>query len=463
VGAKQGRNKPAGKAAEKSAGRRRFALVLFVVLFVGLFVGFAVAEGIGEPSVPSGDVAVVEGVPSEDGTISEAEFKRSLSQQAAQSGQKKMPKEGSEKYEELKTAAVTELLNQVWIRGEAEELGISVTPKQISTQLAQIKQQNFKAPGSYQEFLKSSNFTEEDVEARVEVQVLSQQIQESISNSAGQASKDEIEAYYEAEKATQFTQPASRDVRVIINKEKAEVEKAKAALEKDNSPASWKKVATKYSTDPSTKGNGGLQAGVTEELLKGELKDAIFDTPTNQLNGPLKYQGNWLVVEVVKLNPEEAQSLAEVRSQISTTLSQQNQEEAFSEFVAGFSSKWASRSFCASDFLVEGCSNYKSDGHPTSAVPSCYEADPEVPPTECPAPVAQAVPAMPGTVTPTQPKGEALPQRPRPEPPAEAPTGVPPTEGGAVPPPTAAPPEGAAPEGAAPEGAAPEGAPPQGE
>ncbi len=446
MGAKSGQSKKAGKAS----GRRRFALVLFAVLLIGLFAGFAVAQGIGQPSVPAGDVALVEGIPSEIGEVSEAEFKTSFAQQAAQSGQKKPPKEGSKKYEELKTAAVTELLEQVWLRGEAEELGISVTPKQVATELAQIKKENFKAPGSYGQFLKNSNFTAEDVERRVEVQVLSTQIQELVSGRAGQASKDEIQAYYDAEKASQFTTPASRDVRVVINKDKSEVEKAKEALEKDNSPTNWNKVAAKYSTDASTKGKGGLQTGVPEEFLKGELKKAVFETPTGQLGGPVKNAGSYILVEPVKLNPEKVQSLGEVRSQISSTLTQQNQEEALSEFIAGYGSKWTSRTFCASDFLVPNCSNYVSNGHPETAVPACYEADPKVAATECPAPVAQAVPALPGTVTESQPKGEPFPQRPRPQAPGE--TGTVPTEGGTVPPPTGAPPPAEAPPGAAPPG-----------
>jgi foldase protein PrsA len=444
VGAKSGQKKP---PAGGVSGPRRFALISFAVLLGGLFIGLALAEGLGSPSVPSGDVAIVEDIPEDIGTVTKAEFDRSLTQQAAQAGGK-APKEGSDKYEELKSAAMTELLEQVWLRGEAEELGISVTPKQVSAELAQIKEQNFKAPGSYQEFLKNSNFTPEDVEQRVEVQVLSNQIRETVSEGAGQASKAEIETYYEAEKATQFTTPSSRDVRVIINQDKAEVEKAQEALEKDSSPASWKKVAAKYSTDPSTKGKGGLQTGVPEEFLQGELKNAIFGSATNELTGPVKSTGNYLLVEVVKINPETEQSLAQVRSQISTTLTQQNQEEALNEFIAGYGSKWASRTFCAEGFEVQNCSNFVGDGHPTTAVPACYEADPEVPASECPAPVAQAVPALPGTITPTQPKGEAFPQRPRPQ--EAGTTGTAPTEGGAAPPTGTPPPTGAPPSGSTP-------------
>jgi foldase protein PrsA len=398
-------------------GRKRLALIVFGLVLACLFIGFAVAQGIGDPSVPSGDVAIVEGVPDEFDTVSEAELRRSIAQQAGQSGLKKPPKEGEEKYEELKTAALTELLDVVWVRGEAEEMGLSVTQKQIESELVQIKKTNFKAKGSYQKFLNESNFTQEDVNNRLEIQLLSTQIQEQITKGAAPASNSEIEAYYEAEQANQFTTPESRDVRVIINKDKSEVEKAKAALEKDSSPASWKKVAAKYSTDPTTKSKGGLQQGITEEFIKGELKKAIFDSPTNQLSGPVKYEGNYLLVEVVKLNAEKVSSLGEVKSQISSTLTKQKQEQAFSEFLANFQSKWTSQSFCAPGYTIETCANYVGTGHPSNATPSCYEANPKTPPTECPAPVVPISPALPGTVTPIKPKGEPFPQRPQPEPP----------------------------------------------
>ncbi len=446
MGAKSGKS-------GKSAGKQQLTLVLFAILFVGLFAGFAIAAEIGEPSVPSGDVALVQSVPSDIGHISEAQFKRVVLQQASQKGEKKLPKEASKKYEELKKAAMTEVLNAVWLQGEAEELGISVTKKQVETELAQIKKTNFKTEKAFQEFLKTSHFTPEEVNEKVELNLLSTQIQEQVKGEAPPASSSEISAYYEAEKAAQYTTKPSRDIRLIFNKKKPEVEKAKEELEKDHSPAAWKKVAPKRSSDSTTAAKGGLQPEITEEFVKGELKKAIFDSATGELVGPVEFEKNYFLIEVVKLNPEKVKPLSEVKSQISTTLAQQVQQEFFSEFVTGYQSKWQSRSFCASGYVVEACANYVGSGHPSSAPPACYEANPKTPATECPAPVGMTSPALPGTVTVVKPKGEPFPQRPRPEA-SSAASGA---EG-------TTPPEGveAAPEGAeaAPEGAeaAPEGA-----
>jgi parvulin-like peptidyl-prolyl isomerase len=432
----------AKRGQSRKSGRQRLALVIFGALFVILFAGYAIAEGIGHPSVPSGDVAIVTHVPKDIGTVSEADFKRALVQQAAQAKLKKPPKPGDEKYEELRTAALGELLDTIWIQGEAEELGISVTPKQIATELAQIKKTNFKTPAEYQKFLKTSHFTQADVLARVKLQLLSTQIQEAISKEAPPPSSAEISDYYNAAKSTQYTTAESRDVRVVVNKDKAKVEAAKAALEKDDSPASWKKVAAKYSEDPTTKTKGGLQPALTEELLASQeaLKSAIFGTPTGVVTGPVDVEGKFFVLEVEKLNPQKVKTLPEVSAEIKTQLTQQLAQEVFSEFVAEYQSKWSSRTFCAEGYVIERCANYVGSGHPTGAPPACYEANPKGgPPKECAAPVAQTKPALPGSGTVLKPQGEQLPQRPRPEGLEEGaesalPEGVPGTTG--TPPPT---------------------------
>ncbi len=446
MGAKAGqRGKPQGNQA---AGRQRLALILFGALFVLLFVGFAVTQGLGSPSVPSGDVALVEDVPDEIGQVSQEDFDRAVLQQVAQAKLKKAPEPGTEKYAELKVAALGELLDQVWIEGQAEELDISVTDKQVEDELVTIKKQSFKTDRAYDEFLKESKFTQEDVDARVRLQILSTQIQEKVSSEAPKLSSSAIEDYYNAEKATQFTTKESRDVRIIINKDEGEVEAAKAQLEDDSSPASWEKVAAKYSSDPTSKSKGGLQEEITEEFLQGALKEAVFNSATGELVGPVKFQTNFVLVEVVKLNPGKEQSLAEAKAQIESTLGQEKQQEFFSEFVTEYQTKWGQRTFCASsvtdgvekaqllDELAKRCANVTSSGRPANAPEACFEEDPKTPATECPSPVTPISPALPGTVTVTKPKGEPFPQRPQPENAGEAaegasevPPGTPPPTG----------------------------------
>lgn len=407
-----------GGASKRSAGGpaplQRLGLLAFGVVFVLLFVGFAIAEGLGQPSVPAGDVAIVKSVPSDLGTISQADYQKALVQTAARAGLKSIPQPGDSQYDQIKSAAMGDLFDTVWIQGEAEEMGITVSPQQIATQLAQIKKQNFKAKGSYEKFLQTSHFSPADVNQRVKLQLLSTQIQQQVGKNVATPSSSQIKDYYNAAKS-QFTQPETRDVRLVLNKDKAKVEQAKAALEKSDAPPSWQKVAKQYSTDASSKNSGGLRAGLSNGLIEEPVNSAIFNAQQGEVIGPVKTSLGYYVFEVEKITPETIQPLSQVQSQISSQLTQQAQQDAFSAFVADYGSKWQSRTFCASGYVIERCANFKGAAHPASAPPGCYEANPKGGlPDACPAPVQQLAPALPGTVTILTPQGQRMPQRPVP-------------------------------------------------
>jgi hypothetical protein len=203
-------------------------------------------------------------------------------------------------------------------------------------------------------------------------------------------------------------------VRVVVNENKKEVEEAQKALEADNSAASWKKVTKKYS--PTTAAQGGLQKEISEEFLQEPLKKDIFKSETGELIGPVKQAKSWLLLEVVTDHPEKVQTFPEVKATIEQTLAGEREQKYFSEWVAeDFQGKWTGRTHCASGFTIEQCANYKGTGHPAGASEACYEANPKVPAKECPAPVVQNQPALPGSVNAKTPEGERKVQRPRPE------------------------------------------------
>jgi foldase protein PrsA len=250
----------------------------------------------------------------------------------------------------------------------------------------------------------------------VKVQIIGTEIQKQITESAPKPSQSEIEDYYEAAKATQFTQQATRDIRLVLNKDKAKAEEAKALLEKDDSPENWKKVAKKYSEDEVTKSNGGQQKGLAEGVTEEPLNEAIFSTPEDRLEGPIKTERGYNIFLVENSTPENVQELSEVESQIESQLEQQAQQEVFGEFVSDYTARWKSRTFCADDFTIERCANFDPPAHAATAPPACYEEDPKEPAEACPAPVFQLIPAVPGSVTPVEPRGKPLPQRPVPAP-----------------------------------------------
>lgn len=457
-GGRQASGKGAGSNAAGRAPARRLGLLLFGVSFVLLFLIVAISEGVGDPGIPDGDVILVEEAPGDTGNITQAEFERALKQAAAQGQLPKTPKPGEPQYDELKESAINNLLEFVWLEGLAEEMGISVTDQKVQKELKKLKDESFQNEAEFKKFLKEANFTQADVDRQVKLQVLSTEIQEDLQGRAPKPTQKEIEAYYEAAKATQFTQPPTRSIRQVKNKDRKKAKQAREELAKANTAKDWERVAKKYSEDAATKENGGLQEGIAEGSLGEPLDKAVFNAPEGQIEGPLESQGSFYIFEVQNATAETNQPLSEVEAQIKSQLEQQAEQEYFNAFVGNFNQTWMGRTFCDEDYLTERCANFKGDGRPSTAPPGCYEESPEGgEPEACPAPVFQLIPALPGSVTPLEPQGQPLAQRPRPLPEEEA------GEGAAGLPPGAVPPTGAPPSEAPPSEAPPSEAPPSGE
>src|SRR2546423_7026817 len=116
---------------------KRLPLIVLVATVVLFIAGYAIFRGLTHPSVPSGDVAVVQDAPSGLSPISQDEFNRVLLQTAASQSIKRIPAPGSAQYEQLKQGTMNNLLDAVWIQGEAAEMNITATPAEISSLLRQ--------------------------------------------------------------------------------------------------------------------------------------------------------------------------------------------------------------------------------------------------------------------------------------------------------------------------------------
>jgi hypothetical protein len=438
-----------GGAAKRGPGReelQRLASVIFGALFVLLFVIVGIAEGIGAPTVPSGAIAVIEGIPGgaeapfekpykdckghtvtpDLGVVTEAQYKCAFEQLAAGSGLKKPPKPGEEQYDALQEGAISSLIENIWLQGLGAEEGIEVTLKEVKEEEQALIKKSFEgSQAKFNEFLKTSGYTQQDVNERLKVQVISSKLAKPLEEQAAAAkpSSSEISAAYEAQKATRFTQPETRDVRVLITKDKKKADAAKAALSKDSSEKAWKAAIKKYAESSATASTGGLQPGVTEEQYAGPVGEAMFSAPKGQVEGPLKYTLGWVVFEVEKVTPEKVRPLGEAEAEIKSELEQKAKEKVFTSYINDFRGTWRARTYCGSGFTIEKtCSNFTGGPKQEGVNPSCFEEvskkEEEKAPTPesegCPAPVLQLKPALPGTVTIVAPTGVQLAQRPYP-------------------------------------------------
>jgi hypothetical protein len=380
--------------------KRNLAILFGAVLVLTVAIT-AVAIGVGHPNVPSDDVAVIDddsiNVPGmfEDGVMSKANFNRFLLQTAKQNNLQQLPQPSDPQYKQLKDQAVQSALQIGWIVGEANKEGLTFTDTQVGQSLQQIKSQ-FKTQKEYEQARDQAGLTESDVLVRARLQLIQTKIQDNVTNSAGSVSDSDARDYYDANKQ-QFTQPAKRTIRIIQNKDPNAINQAKQALEADSSPASWKKVAAQFSTDPTSKDKGGLRTDVVPGSFQQPLDDDIFSAPAHQLQGPVTTPTGTFIFEVETATPETVQSLDDtissaqggapqkVSDQIKTQIKSQLQQEALTNFGTHFRDYWTNLTQCASDFTVQGCDNFNGGG-PTCD-PAKVAAQPGGQGTGCPAPV----------------------------------------------------------------------------
>jgi parvulin-like peptidyl-prolyl isomerase len=404
--------------------------------------GFAIFRGLGDPTIPSDAIAVVQGAP--DGTVTKAQYAAALLQAVPRLGLPKAPPKSSPQFQQVKDAAISDLLLQRWIEGEAEDRGITASSAKVQDQLQTIIKTQFgNSQQKFQAFLKQSHFSQSDALERVRLQVLSTAIQDAVlpSGQTPQVSATDVQNYYEANKAT-YQQPETRDVRLILNKSQAEVLKAKAALEADDSTASWQKVAKQYSTDPTTKSTGGLRSGVAKGQSEPALDTAIFASPTGQVEGPIKGQAGYYVIEVEAVHPAETQPLSKVQATIKQQLGAALQQQIATNFQTDFVNKWTSQTFCAPGYVISRCSNYTP--------PPAAAGDAPVPAIK---PVEPGHAAVFFTIPPQLPQGPIQPPPPGGTGGVPGGTPIPLGPGGApAAPPGAVPPSGAPPSGAVPPG-----------
>jgi foldase protein PrsA len=264
-----------------------------------------------------------------------------------------LKKQCENEYDTLKTEVMQFLIQAEWVQQEAENQDVKVSDKEIEQSFEDQKKQAFPNDKAYQEFLKTSGMTEEDILFRVKLDQLQQKLTQKITEDANKVTEADITEYYDKNKK-RFAQPERRDLLVVLTKTEAQADKAKAALESGDS---FKQVAKKYSIDEASKAQGGKLPAVTQGQQEKAFDDAIFDAKKGQLVGPIKTQFGWYVFEVDKVTPASQQTLEESKEAIRNLLRSQGQQEALDKWIKSFREDYKEKTDCADDFRIAECSN----------------------------------------------------------------------------------------------------------
>jgi foldase protein PrsA len=299
----------------------------------------AAACGSGSDSVPTGAIAVVDGT-----DISKQDLDELIAQakKGYESQNQDFPKAGTPEYQSIQTQYVAYLVELEELRQAAEELGVSVSEKDVDAAEKELIKTRFDGKRSeYEKALEQQGFTAEQYrENALEVSALSTKIFDVVTKDV-KVTPQEILEYY-TQNQSQYGTPESRDVRHILIAEKDadgkvdfEASKAKAdeIYAQLQNGADFAELAKENSADPGSKDSGG-KLTITRGQTVPEFDRVSFELDKGELSKPVKTEYGYHVIEAVsEVRKAKTTSLDKVRPTIRATLLQQKRNEEMQAWV----------------------------------------------------------------------------------------------------------------------------------
>ena|SRR6478752_1604120 len=101
------------------------------------------------PIAPSKTLATIVAAPKGAGVISGAEFDQGMTEATSARGLKKIPKPGDEEYTGMRDEVLGGLIIDVWLEGEAEEMGIEPTDEEVAEALRKSGEESSLSESEY--------------------------------------------------------------------------------------------------------------------------------------------------------------------------------------------------------------------------------------------------------------------------------------------------------------------------
>jgi len=308
---------------------------LLPLLLLALAATLVAACGSSDSSktVPPGAVALVG-----DKAIEKADLDRLLAQAKTnyEAQKQEFPDVGTPQYETLKSTLLKGLVRQAQWEQAGAAMGVRVSEKEIDTQLAAFKQQYFE--GDEKKFkaeLDKQGLTVEQLHEQLRARLLSHKIYSAVIKKV-KVTDAEIKAYYDNHKA-QYLQPESREVRHILVKKRSLADELYAKLKNG---ADFAQLARKYTQDEASKADGGNFTAYKGKTV-APFDKFVFAAKKGDLSKPIKTEFGWHLIEVLSdVKPAAPQPLAEAKATISSTLLQQQQNEALKAWVKDAQSEY---------------------------------------------------------------------------------------------------------------------------
>ena len=164
-------------------------------------------------------------------------------------------------------------------------------------------------------------------------------IQERIggATSAESVTPDEVRAYYEANKAKEFSSPAAAQVQQLVSKSLADAQRLALQVRRlpGDADLRFEKLVQEHSIDELTKYDGGhlgfVNAGSPHPAAL--IAASLALKAPGDLSPPIETPKGWAIVRLVSKRAEAVQGIKDVETQIRQGLQRQRREKALKNLI----------------------------------------------------------------------------------------------------------------------------------
>ena len=290
--------------------------------------------------VPTTAVAVVGGE-----TVARSKLDTLMTQVCVQykAAKKACPKPGSAESKQLQQSFVAQLVQQAEFDQAGKQLKVTVKQADLDSNLKKLELQYAKgADGNvdaakWKKVLADNHTTEATVLENLHDSLLRQAIYVKLTSGVNVSDK-EVTAYYVKNKKS-YAQPASRQVRHILVKNKALADQIYAQL--SSSDAQFAALAKKYTIDPGSKAKGGALGTITKGQTVPAFDKVAFSIQTGKVAPPVKSAYGWHVIEATSNTVPASQKPLNkaLKTTIRGTLLTQKKQNVANKWFVAFQKK----------------------------------------------------------------------------------------------------------------------------
>lgn len=218
--------------------------------------------------------------------------------------------------DEVRKAALRELVNEALLEDRARELDIVATDAEVEEQINRLKEQNkVTSDEEFRKALEASGLTPEKLHDQLKRSTTIQRVVGREVNSKVDLSDDALRLAYEREKETWAIPEKVRVAEVLVNPGPGAEEKAREAATVAKSGAKFEDVVIRFSDGP-TRSKGGDMGTVGKGELAAALDVVAFSLPTGSVSDPIETRSGWHVMKIVEKLPATYRPYSEVKADI---------------------------------------------------------------------------------------------------------------------------------------------------